>query len=116
MASVSLIAPASVGTRDLVRKWLEQELDKSLEGDHLSIDCVDLRSATPSFVDEILKVVLVERHAARLSFVNAPERAELHVERSAANRSVVDRVEVIPPPKPTSAQRVRRWLSPSAAR
>ena len=115
MRCEELIAPASTGTRDLVRAWLESVLEPTLEDTLIAVDCSDLRSVTPSFVDEIMKIVLIERQASRLSFINPTERAKSYVSRSAQNRGVTDRVDVVAPP-PRSAHRVRHWwASPAAA-
>jgi len=63
-----------------------------LSGQTVVLDCRDLAISTPSFFDEIVKEVLVERGAALLEVVDGDDRARSHVSRSAENRGVTDRV------------------------
>lgn len=74
----------------------------SLPGDvsavEVTVDCSDLRAGAQSFVDELVKVVLVERSAARLLLAGAPQRAQRYAQRSAANRSVGSRLGLAPQP------------------
>jgi len=63
-----------------------------LGGRALRLNCQELRFATPSFFDEIVKQVLVERNAARLEIVAASSRGQELVERAARNRGVENRI------------------------
>jgi hypothetical protein len=67
-------------------------LPKDLSGQTVVLDCRDLTISTPSFFDEIVKEVLVERNAAMLELVDADSRAQSHVSRAAENRGVSERV------------------------
>jgi len=51
-------------------------------------------SAPPSFLDELVRVVLVERQAARLDFVDVPARLSVRLEDSARRREVSDRISI----------------------
>ena len=57
------------------------------------VDCTALQASTPSFVDELVKAVLVDRHCDRLIIKGAPERTLELARRAAQNRGVVDRLE-----------------------
>jgi len=94
MTTLSLTAPKNVGTRDLVRTWLESALPDDLEGSMVEVDCGPLRAPTPSFVDELLKILIIERRSPRVRLQNASERAQSIALQSAKNRHIADRVEV----------------------
>lgn len=91
----TLNAPKLVSSRDQARK-LTSVLAEDLADTTVVVDCSALQASTPSFVDELVKVCLVERHARCLVLSRAPERtAELA--RSAADiRGVADRLEIDP--------------------
>jgi hypothetical protein len=57
------------------------------------VDCSALQASTPSFVDELVKAVLVDRGGERLILEEAPERTVELARRAAQNRGVVDRLE-----------------------
>ncbi|MGH3100535.1 MAG: hypothetical protein ACRDPU_06065 [Thermoleophilia bacterium] len=57
------------------------------------VDCTALQASTPSFVDELVKAVLVDRHGRRLIIKGAPERTVELARRAAQNRGVADRLE-----------------------
>jgi hypothetical protein len=63
-----------------------------LTGQALRLNCQELRFPTPSFFDEIVKQILVERGAARLEIVAASTRGQELVERAATNRRVEGRI------------------------
>lgn len=60
-----------------------------VNGDHLAV-------SAPSYLDELVKIILVERRASKLVLRNAPERAAAFVVAAAQRRHVHDRVEVRP--------------------
>ncbi len=94
MTTVSLQAPRNVGTRDLVRAWLGSATPEDLAGRVVLVDCADLLTPTPSFLDEMIKMLVLERSADTVRVTNASERTALYAKRSAANRQVSDRVHV----------------------
>lgn len=61
------------------------------------VDCSALRASAPSFVDELVKLCLVERRAKSLVLVNAPDRTAELARRASTNRNVADRLEIDPP-------------------
>jgi len=58
------------------------------------LDCKALVISTPSFLDEVVKVVLVDRGADALDLVDANDRTRTHVMRAATNRGVAGKVRV----------------------
>ena len=96
MSDVLVSAPKSLGTRDLLRAWVEQvpDLPDDLTNISVVIDCSQLQTATPSFFDEFIKILVLERHATHIEFREANERARHLALRSAANRHISDRVTV----------------------
>lgn len=83
--------PAHAGDREQARE-LVAPLGADLAGVDVVLDCAGLLVGTPSFLDELLKQVLVERSAASSSVLGASDRVQRLVERSAGNRAVADRV------------------------
>ena len=88
---VKIEAPAHAGLRDQARELVEH-LDASLAGIEVVLDCSRLLVGTPSFLDEILKAVLVERAADSLRVRCASSRVRDLLARSAANRKLSARV------------------------
>jgi hypothetical protein len=88
----TLVAPKLVSSRDQAR-----ELTAGLADDRsdtvVLVDCSALQASTPSFVDELVKAVLVDRQADRLIIKGAPERTVELARRAAQNRGVADRLE-----------------------
>jgi hypothetical protein len=58
------------------------------------LDCRGIAIATPSFADEILKQILIERDARRLEVVNAPHRLAELLTRTAAPLGVNDYLRI----------------------
>jgi hypothetical protein len=88
----TLIAPKLVSSRHQARE-LTAGLADDLSGTIVMVDCSALQASTPSFVDELVKSVLVDRQASRLRIKGAPERTVELARRAAQNRGVVDRLE-----------------------
>ena len=89
----TLIAPKLVSSRDQARE-LTAGLPGDLSGTAVLVDCSALQASTPSFVDELVKAVLVDRQGSRLRIVGAPERTVALARRAAENRGVADRLEI----------------------
>jgi len=96
MTPVSLVAPESIGTRDLVRTWLESAVADDLTSQTVEVDCGPLRAPTPSFFDELLKILVQERQASRVVFIHASDRAAKYAVQSARNREIEQNLQVIP--------------------
>jgi hypothetical protein len=88
----TLIAPKPLSSRDQARE-LTASLAEDLSGTVVMVDCSALQASTPSFVDELVKAVLVDRGGERLILEGAPERTVELARRAAQNRGVVDRLE-----------------------
>jgi hypothetical protein len=92
----TLTAPKLVSSRDQARE-LTAGLPADLADATVIVDCSALQASTPSFVDELVKVCLVERHARGLVLARAPERTAELARRAARNQQVADRLEIDPP-------------------
>lgn len=66
-----------------------------MAGMSVVLDCSGLVVGTPSFVDEIVKEVLLVRQADRLEFTDSSARIATLAERAAANRGVAARLSVL---------------------
>jgi hypothetical protein len=88
--------PPGAGSREDARALLSG-VPLDLSGQSVRLDSADLRFATPSLFDEVVKVVLVERRAERLELIDASPRAQNQIERAARNRVVGDRLDVVVP-------------------
>jgi hypothetical protein len=88
----TLTAPKLVSSRDQARE-LTAGLAAELSDTVVMVDCTALQASTPSFVDELVKVVLVDRHADRLIIKGAPDRTVELARRAAQNRGVLGRLE-----------------------
>lgn len=86
-----LVTPEHAGARDQARD-LTDALALDLADEDVILDCTNLVVGTPSFLDEIVKQVLVQRGARSLSVVMPSERVHLLLERSAQNRGARDRL------------------------
>jgi hypothetical protein len=81
------------GSREHARD-LVAELPSDMVGASVVLDCTGLVVGTPSFLDEIVKEVLVVRRADRLEVVGGSVRILALAEQAAANRGVADRLSV----------------------
>lgn len=91
-----IAVPEHAGSREQADE-LAGTLPLALDTDTVTLDCSVVVVATPSFLDEIVKQVLVVRNAATLEVVGGPARPRELVERAARNREVHDRVRVDAP-------------------
>lgn len=88
--------PDHAGSRDQAQT-LAATLPADLDGETVLLDCSALVVGTPSFLDEMVKQVLVLRRADALEISGAPDRARDLLERAAENRSVRDRLRIATP-------------------
>lgn len=89
----TLIAPKLVSSRQQARE-LTATLADDCSGTVVMVDCSALKASTPSFVDELVKAVLIDRRADRLLIKGAPERTATLARRAAENRGVIERLEI----------------------
>ena len=88
--------PDHAGSRDQAQE-LVRPLADDLTGQSVIVDCSNLVVGTPSFMDEIVKQILEQRHAETLQLNGGTPRARELLERSAENRGVRDRLRVAIP-------------------
>lgn len=84
-------SPAHAGARDQVAALVEV-LGEDLSGHEVELDCSELVVGTPSFLDEFVKQVLVERSADALRVRGASGRVGELLKRSAENRGMAQRL------------------------
>jgi len=84
-------APAHAGARDQARDLVEA-LGSDIEGQDVVLDCKNLIVGTPSFLDEVVKQVLVGGRASTLSVHQGSARVQDLLQRSAENRGLRDRL------------------------
>lgn len=87
----TLVARATDSTRNRARKLVEG-LPDSLAGGAVTLDCSGLRLETPSFITELVKLVLVERNAEVLQLVGAADQVARFAMEAAAQQGVPDRL------------------------
>lgn len=90
-----IVLPRLAGTREAVSDLLAaQSVPAALTGETVVLLCRALASGSPSFADEMVKEVLVERGADELVLVGSSERFLQHVTAAAERRDVAGRVRV----------------------
>ncbi len=87
MTTETIETPRRVGSREQARSFLAT-LPIDLSDSEIHIDCAQLEASAPSFIDEMVKILLVERSAAKVRLLRAPPRTREYAERSARNRGV----------------------------
>jgi hypothetical protein len=87
MTTETIATPRRVGSREQARS-LFSALPVDLSESEIHIDCSLVEASAPSFVDEMVKILLVEREAAQVRLLSAPQRTREYAERSARNRGV----------------------------
>ncbi len=83
--------PRIVGTRPAVAPFLV-DVPGDLRGQRVTLDCRALLSGTPSFADEMVRVLLVERRAEELMVLGANEDFASDLAASAREHGVFDRL------------------------
>lgn len=90
---IRIQAPDHAGSRSLAQE-LTTDLAEDLSTEAVVLDCAEVVVATPSFLDEFVKQVLVERRASTLEAAHASARTADLLVRSATNRAVETRLSV----------------------
>lgn len=86
-------APVKSRSREQAQE-LASVLPSRLTDADVLLDCRGTAIATPSFTDEILKQILIERDAHSLEVTNAPNRFAELLLRAAARLGIDDRLRV----------------------
>ncbi|MDO3110298.1 hypothetical protein [Mycobacteroides abscessus] len=92
--TVSLEAPVLAGSRPRAQQILAS-LPNDLSDQVVQLHCGSLIAAAASFADEIVRTILVDRHALRLevSSVSDPEFVE-YLKQRAEDHKVANRLQV----------------------
>jgi hypothetical protein len=96
---VRIAVPRFAGIRDTARAVVAA-LPEALGASEVVVDMADTKAVAPSFIDELIRQVLVERGAFALTLHDAPARAIDLAVRFADNHHVGDRLRV--PASPVS--------------
>lgn len=92
-ATLEMRPPQLVGSRQQARSLFEEPIH-NLHGSIVILNCSRLEVATPSFMDEVIRVVLVESLASKLVLESPTRRIADYAERSATLRVVSDRLSI----------------------
>lgn len=68
---MELTSPDYIGGRAAAIDWLA-DLDLDLTGVRVHIDCSSLIATSPSFIDEVLRILVIERGADLVKMQNVP--------------------------------------------
>jgi hypothetical protein len=90
-----LALPERAGSRAEAQSLLDN-LSKDLDGTVLRFDGHHLGAGSSSFMDELVKEVLVERRADGLVLDGVTERSAAYAQSSAARRGVAGRLTSLP--------------------
>jgi hypothetical protein len=90
---ITLTPSGHSGSREQAQE-LAAPLGNDLSDQTVTVDCGPLLVSSPSFFDELIKQVLIQRRARTLVIENAAHRLRNHAERSASNRGVADRLMI----------------------
>lgn len=90
---IRVVLPTRVGSREEVHSVLAS-VPRRLEGIRLVVDASSVRVARPSFVDELVRELLVVRGAAHVEFRGLPELARTVVTKSIRARGVASKVAI----------------------
>lgn len=73
---------------------LVASLPDDLSDHEVVLDCAQMEVGSPSFLDEVVKQVLVLKRAGTLEIEGASQRAQVLLQRAADNRGVTERLRV----------------------
>ncbi len=90
---MEITLPRVVGTRPAVAPFLV-DVPLDLHGAAVVVDCRALLSGTPSFADELVRSLLVDRHAAELVVLGAGTDFAADLLESARDHRVGDRLHL----------------------
>jgi hypothetical protein len=90
---ITITPPSHAGSREQARA-LVSSFPPDLTGSPVALECSGLTISSPSFLDELIKQVLVLRNAESLDVLAAPGRTGTLLERAAQNRNVAARLHV----------------------
>jgi len=94
-STTTIDAPSRMGRRAQAVELLA-DLPRSLVGAEVTVAFPDIAFATTSFIDEVIRSVLVDRQADRLSLQNANEQVREIACGSAGDLGVTSRLTISP--------------------
>ena len=94
MSGLPALHPPSHSGSRLQAQELVRDLAADLSRDRVVLDLKDIVVSAPSFLDEVVKGVLIERRAAQLDVLGASPRAAQLLQRAARNREAEDRLRI----------------------
>ncbi len=98
MATLTALAgPAFAGSRPVARE-LFAALPDDLSHVIVQLDLSATKAVAPSFIDELIRLALVDRRAERLELLRASDRASELATRFAQNHGVAEHLRVAEPP------------------
>jgi hypothetical protein len=87
--------PRLVGSRESADQLLES-LSPQARHERVVLNCRELLAASPSFADEIVKLVLVEGRASELVVLGADDEFVSYIRQSAEAHHVTSQVAIRP--------------------
>lgn len=90
---ITVRAPQFAGTREAARA-LVAPLPATLARTSVVVDLADTKAAAPSFVDELIRLILVDRGGLALELAGASPRAAELAARFARNHGAADRLRL----------------------
>jgi hypothetical protein len=95
MSPALIEAPRRLGSREEAALFVAGHLGPDLSNDDVTIDFGQSGGVRPSFVDELVKQILVERDARSLTFRGAQPTVVATAGTSARARSVEGRLRIV---------------------
>lgn len=94
MSTMTLKSPILTGVRADEGRFVDNcRVPENLEGVGVLLDGHNTLAATPFFADELVRILLVERHASRLTVSVAGDEFTRWIVESAERLGVADRVQ-----------------------
>jgi hypothetical protein len=89
---ISINAPERLGGRGQAREFVSG-LPDDLTGETVVVSFAATKAARPSYIDELIRVILEERGADRLMLSGLPSWAKETANRSGVFRGLLERLE-----------------------
>lgn len=83
----AVVLPRLAGSREAARRIVDSA-ERPIADHEVVFDCRQLRSAPPSFADEVVLATLVEGHASKLVLLDPSDEFERYVREAAVRRDV----------------------------
>jgi hypothetical protein len=93
-SAATVVLPERAGSRPEARELLEKTLPDALDNAVVRVDGGVLAASSSSFIDEIVKGILVDRRGAKLVLWRAPTQVAIFASASAQRRRVEAKLQV----------------------